>query len=331
MESGGTRQAVLVAAALAASAVLAAWWWSASLHRPDVASTFPKAARAEAANREAVNAAHGSVARPLDRPASAASIDAAPAAPPLEVESARSHVGVSDTVSSAPKAGEESGVADAKPSSPVADEPASEESDISGAEHSGQEPVADVANSSAGKPEADAVKIDGAPSAEGGNAAPGSAVDADHITDLFADLFGKIDSGDRPDYASQSLDMHKFDARETGGDGERALEQALRGRFSEWIATLPPDIAQHVLLVSVDCHVEECRVLLAQNGIDFRGRSPQDTSDPLAVMDAAIWSFLGERLSQQQQWRVISNSWSAAGGDQLDTALRIILLGYEAP
>ena len=101
--------------------------------------------------------------------------------------------------------------------------------------------------------------------------------------------------------------------------------------MGDWIATLPPDVAPHVLLASVDCHVGECRVLLAQNGIEFTENPTRDPGSPLSVMEKATWAFVGDDLPDGQQWNVISNGWSAAGDQQLDTALWIIMLGYKAP
>jgi len=306
MQPGGPRQTILVATALAASAVLAAWWWSAQ--QRDAATTSPKVARAEGAGRGVSPAAREPVARTATTSTPMAPTPAAtkPAAPDIrDADGTPPSSNTGDTARS-----------NLKPELATADEAAS-----------------DTLNPDAEESEADENKADDASGAEAVDApAPGSAVDADRVADMYADLFETVESGDVAADASRKLEFQNFDAREAGGESERDLERALRERFGDWVATLPPELAQHALLASVDCHVGQCRVLLAQNGVDFTEPAVRDPHNALNVMQSAIWTFLGEGLPDQRHWHVISNSWSAAsssGEGPLDTALWIILLDDE--
>jgi len=323
MQSGGTRQTVLVAAAIAAVAVLAAWW--GSTREPAVPAMRPKLARAQAANDAAVEAARMPVAPALAHAKSEPVADT-PAVIPFETRPAPPRGDAGDTSPKSTTA-EEAPADEAESAAPAADDAPADEP--------ASDPAADAATataeSDAEKPEGEAAQTAEAAAADVVDAAaPGSAVDADHAADLFARLLDKVESGNNPADASQKQEFHDFENLDAGGDGERAIEQALRERLGAWIVTLPPALAQHVLLASVDCHVGQCRVLLAQSGVDFAGRSPRDPDDPLNVMQAATWSFLGEGLPPQVQWRVISNGWTAAGDDRLDTALWVIMLGDTA-
>jgi len=149
---------------------------------------------------------------------------------------------------------------------------------------------------------------------------------------MYAHLLEKIESGSDSVYASQKLEFQGFDGKEAGGESERDLEQALRDCFSEWISALPPDLASHVLLAAVDCHVGECRVLLAQNGVDLFEPGVRDPQGPLNLMQSAIWALLADGLPNQHRWNLISSGRYAAGGGKdgpLDTALWFIFVGVK--
>lgn len=308
MQSGGTRQTILVATALAASAVLAAWWWSAQ----------QSGAIATAANIANTGGARGGVG------ATARQLKSAPAFVPVANSAGDKPLSSPDSSGASNAQG-----LDAKSPSPVSRETSSREDDPTESQPTGAEPVADEASPSAENSQTETPPGDGA----GIDVMPGSAVDTERVTEMYARLFEKIASEDDSIYTNQKLEFQGFDGKEPGGESERDLEQALRERFGEWIATLPPELAMHVLLAAVDCHVGECRVLLAQNGVDFVDPGVRNPQNPLNLMRSAIGTFLADGLPDRRRWNVILNGQYAAGGGSegpLDMALWVVLLGVQA-
>lgn len=336
MQPGGTRQAVLVATALVASAVLAAWWWSPA-RQPAAPKAFPKAAQSEIAHRGDDVAAREPAALPAARIASTPepvpSTAVAPAAAPPETKPAPlpDAGGTSGTPSPSPdsKVDEDTRVDDAQPTPSIAEEPAPGDDGAPDA-HAREDSAADSANPDAEKSENGEAQTGEASDAEAAaDAAPGSAVDADRVADLYAHLFETTESSDDQVDAHEKQELRDFDAREAGGENERDLERTLRERFGEWMATLPAELAPHVLLASVDCHVGQCRVLLAQNAADFSVSASQESGSAINAMQSAIWSFLGGGLMDELHLRLISSSRSAASSAQQgppDTALWVLLL-----
>jgi len=263
MQSGGTRQTILVATALAASVVLAAWWWSASTHQPEASNALTKTMRSGAARRGGAMAGGDILASGKSPSASGsrAQNHEAEAAPEGGVET-RSEAEKPSTapVASVPKADMQSSDADAKPASPVVDETSTSESGDESSPSVDENAASDTAKSEAENPETETSLTS---DESGTDAAPGSAVDTDRAADLIANYLASLDAGEHAD-SEDARNQHEFDARETGGDDERHVEEMLRKGISAWIATLPADDAAGLALMSVECRVGQCRILVAQ-------------------------------------------------------------------
>ena len=306
MQPGGTRQTILVAAAIAASVVLAAWWWSSSsAQRSDAANASAKAKRVEVVDRGIETVARQPVVLPQ------AALESTPA--PAEATASSTE----QTKSTPPAAAVNSSNA----SAPSSDPNTAVESDANSAEPTAvtaEETESDAPNPDAKKSEASEKKADDVPAAEtAGHPAPGSAVDAERAADQFAQLFELTAAGEV--HEALRKDLTEFEARDRGDDAERELEQSLRMHVDGWIAALPPNLAPHVLLVSAECRLAACRLLIAQTDVVFSGEMVS-----LNAMRAAEPSLLDPTWLESLGLRYLGYSMHPNGGGPPDTALWLL-------
>lgn len=201
------------------------------------------------------------------------------------------------------------GAADAKPASLVVHETSVDEGSDKLSSSADESAASDAA-----EPEAEQSGAETPPPSDepGGYAAPGSAVDTDHAADQFAQVFEYAAAGDVPDLQK---DLAEFEARESGDRRERELEQSLRMRVENWIAALPPNLAPHVLLVSVECRIGACRLLIAQSGVvhSYRTSVNELMTAVQSLLDPAWLGSLGVRY--------VGLSVHPGAGGPADTAL----------
>ncbi|MEO7432953.1 MAG: hypothetical protein ABIR62_13210 [Dokdonella sp.] len=90
--------------------------------------------------------------------------------------------------------------------------------------------------------------------------------------DLFAgkmlNLEEKFSDDPNADENPQARVLRQFRDREKD-DGAAELEQAVGEHVREWMAAFPAEVADRLVLVSVDCRVEECQILLAELSIEM--------------------------------------------------------------
>jgi hypothetical protein len=111
--------------------------------------------------------------------------------------------------------------------------------------------------------------------------------------DLFAERIAKIEQveGGDPNDASDAGELNRFKARPNDDESSPAIAQALRDHLSEWLAAFPPERANRLHLVSVECRTGACQILIAELSIDG--------SVPLVDLDDS--SF--HALAGQEWWK----------------------------
>jgi hypothetical protein len=149
------------------------------------------------------------------------------------------------------------------------------------------------------------------------DAAPGIAVDSDRVSEQFARLFELAEAGEEDDGLQK--DLKDFEADEVVGDRERELDRSLRMHVETWIASLPPDLAPYVLLVSAECRIAACRLLIAQNNVAFSGPKPS-----LDALMAATTALLDPNWLESIGLRYRGLTMHPNGGGPPDTALYIL-------
>jgi hypothetical protein len=125
-------------------------------------------------------------------------------------------------------------------------------------------------------------------------ASMGMPIDRNHATDLFADRLARLEqdgAGDSSD-ALDATNLRDFNARDEGGTDSERLAHALQSRLDNWIGQLPVDQANQLALVSVQCRVGQCQVLIANSGVEFaygaRANAP-DLSAGLTLLVQTPW------------------------------------------
>jgi len=124
-------------------------------------------------------------------------------------------------------------------------------------------------------------------------------VDRNHAIDLFAEHLAKLEQDGSGDPATQegAQRLRDFAARTDGGDDSQRLAQALKTRLEDWLAQFSAERANHLALISIECKVGQCQVLLAESSVDFgseAGRNAMDLVPTLiALMQTPAWQPLG--------------------------------------
>lgn len=299
MKPGGTRKAVLVAAALAAAAMLAAWWWSSPTHQPDASNAQAKMAGDGDARRSGAMAA-SDVLAPGNKPngsiASGSRLQnhEVAAASKVVIES-RPEVEKPATIPAAlaPKIDMQPDAPGVQPVSSGAQEISAGESDDKSSSAIEKNESPDVEKSQTEKPEAETQSPGDEPNA----GESGTAVDIDKAADLIANYLASLDASEHAD-SEDARNQSEFDAREAGGDKERYVQEILRKGISEWIATLPPNDAAALALMSVECRVGQCRILMTQA---HYGIGPDTTPEDQARQMKLVVAF--GTLSAEPWWQ----------------------------
>ena len=96
----------------------------------------------------------------------------------------------------------------------------------------------------------------------------------DDAIDLFAERITKLeqnDSSDPADAADARL-LNEFNARAADDEAGPQRVTVLRDHLNAWLADFPPERVDHMKLVSVDCRLASCQILIAEQTADV---SPQ--------------------------------------------------------
>jgi hypothetical protein len=110
--------------------------------------------------------------------------------------------------------------------------------------------------------------------------------------DLFADktlqLEDKFSDDPAAEEAPETRSLHDFRDREEdekAPDSEREIGDHLR----EWMATFPPEVADRLVLVSVECRLGACRILLAEVSIDMQYQATSLGTTAMSALFAQAW------------------------------------------
>jgi hypothetical protein len=144
-------------------------------------------------------------------------------------------------------------------------------------------------------------------------------VDASRAIDLFAEQITRLEQedSDAEDAVAARL-LQQFDARDEGQASSEQLEQTLRRHLDEWVAAMPQERQQHVAVVAVDCRVGACRVLIAENPVDFSAMPPGGES-PIESFQRSFNTLKDEPWWPQLGLSLTSISAAPADGDLKDT------------
>jgi|GEM_PF-2350087 len=115
----------------------------------------------------------------------------------------------------------------------------------------------------------------------------------------MADYLASLDASDHDDSEDASASRY-FDSRDSGGDRELQIEEALRKGIGDWIATLPTENAARLLLLGVECRAEQCRILIAQ---EHYGVGPGATKADTDLQIELIAQF--NALSAEPWWQAL--------------------------
>ena len=147
----------------------------------------------------------------------------------------------------------------------------------------------------------------------------------DEPIDLFAQRLAKLEQNDStdPNDIAEARQLTDFKVR---GEDEAApgLVQVLHQHVAAWLAGFPPERAQHLGLVSVECRAGACQMLIAESAADLSPASTVPFEQTLrALLDEGWCRSLGLALQHV--------SMHAAGGPpggKADHALWTIYLRW---
>ena len=123
--------------------------------------------------------------------------------------------------------------------------------------------------------------------------------------DLFAEKTLQLEDrfSDDPDAeeAPETHTLHQFRDREdddNAPDSERTIGDHLR----EWMRTFPPEVADRLVLVSVECRVGACRILIAELAIDMEHQATAMGVTALTALFVQPWwqqDFIGQDVTTE--------------------------------
>lgn len=142
-----------------------------------------------------------------------------------------------------------------------------------------------------------------------------STIDTDKAAELIARYLADLDSGEHANSEDARI-QHEFDAREGGSDDERRVEETLRKGIVDWIGTLSASEAGGLALMSVECRVGQCRILMAQAHYGGGpGTAPEDQERQVKLMAAfgalaaePWWQALGLQSGRSVSFPAVDGS-----------------------
>ncbi|MEO7326656.1 MAG: hypothetical protein ABIW82_17685 [Dokdonella sp.] len=216
--------------------------------------------------------------------------------------------------------------ADDRVSAPTAEPATPPEPALTRAPSSSAVPAEETDGSSGSSPESSAAQS--SVTAEPALATVASVEEAgahDDAIDLFAERIAKLEqtsSSDAAD-ASDARLLNDFNARAPDDEVAARRLKVLRDRLAGWLANFPPERADHMSLVSVECRTAECQILIAEETADV---SPQLNES----FSASFSALVGEDWCKDLGLVPLSLAMHAAGGGTdgtPDHALWTIYLG----
>ncbi|HEY0230139.1 MAG TPA: hypothetical protein VGC55_02705 [Dokdonella sp.] len=127
-------------------------------------------------------------------------------------------------------------------------------------------------------------------------------IDRNHAIDLFAEYLAKLDQGggDNAMQRESAQRLQAFAAHADGGDDSLQVARELQTHLQDSLSQFSSERANHLALISVECKVGACQVLLAESAIDSSsaaGRAAMDLKPTLtALAQTRWWQQLGLAL-----------------------------------
>lgn len=133
-----------------------------------------------------------------------------------------------------------------------------------------------------------------APPAEEAAVAKTPPIDANHATELFADLLAQQDGEPAEDHADDPARAlwKRYDGEQPDAAWAPAAAAHVEGALDAWLDALPEEAGDHLALVRVECRATLCQVLAADN--DMAGRATradagQEWQQAIAALRAQPW------------------------------------------
>lgn len=113
-------------------------------------------------------------------------------------------------------------------------------------------------------------------------------IDANHATDLFADLLARQETG-----SGAFADMwRRFRDEPRDEAWAAAVMPKLHAAMDAWMRTLPETVRAHVAVVQAECRATLCQILVADNdsaGFEMRAALEQDWASASAALNRQAW------------------------------------------
>jgi len=110
--------------------------------------------------------------------------------------------------------------------------------------------------------------------------------------DLFAEktlqLEDKFSDDPGADEAPETRALHQFRDREEDQSAPES-EQTIGDHLREWMAAFPPEVADRLVLVSVECRLGACRILIAELSIDMVHQATSLGANAINALFAQGW------------------------------------------
>lgn len=133
----------------------------------------------------------------------------------------------------------------------------------------------------------------------GGTAEPGPEIAPpieeagthDDAIDLFAERITKLEQNDSSDPAdaNDARLLSEFNARASDDEAAPQRVTVLRDHLNAWLAGFPPERVDHMKLVSVDCRVASCQILIAEQTADVSPQLNESFSASFSSLVAEDW------------------------------------------
>lgn len=119
-------------------------------------------------------------------------------------------------------------------------------------------------------------------------------IDADHATDLLADMIARAESASENVSTPNSVvaTLKQFDQESVDADWSENAAQHIEASLGEWIAALPADAQAHLALIHVECRETLCQVLAADNDpgtADERSRAGHEWQQAIGTLPQQPW------------------------------------------
>lgn len=113
----------------------------------------------------------------------------------------------------------------------------------------------------------------------------------DDAIDLFAERITKLEhtSSSDPADANDARLLNEFNARAPDDEAAPQRVTVLRNHLNAWLADFPPERVDHMKLVSVDCRIASCQILIAEQTADISAQLNDSFSASFGSLVSEDW------------------------------------------